>query len=150
MNKKALPYIFLAVLIVAALLIKRCNNNGNSTRRTDKDGPANTDNVNRNRGLDRRVAFLDYTQHAKCRMECRHVTQEEVKFILQNGQINYKKSEASGRPCPTYALEGYSPEKQHLRIVFAQCDAKTKVVTCIDLDQDFECHCPGDDNKHER
>ncbi len=150
MNKKALPYIFLAVLIVAALLIKRCNNNSSTTKRTDTDGPANTDNINRNRGLDRRVAFLDYTQHAKCRMECRHVTQEEVKFILQNGQINYKKSEASGRPCPTYALEGYSPEKQHLRVVFAQCDTKTKVVTCIDLDQDFECHCPGDENKHER
>ncbi len=150
MNKKALPYIFLAVLIVAALLIKRCNNNSSTTKRTDTDGPANTDNINRNRGLDRRVAFLDYTQHAKCRMECRHVTQEEVKYILQNGQINYKKSEASGRPCPTYALEGYSPEKQHLRVVFAQCDTKTKVVTCIDLDQDFECHCPGDENKHER
>jgi hypothetical protein len=150
MNKKAFPYIFLAVLIIAALLIKRCNNTGPTTRRTDTDGPANTDNINRNRGLDRRVAFLDYTQHAKCRMECRHVTQEEVKFILQNGQINYKKSQASGHPCPTYALEGYSPEKQHLRIVFAQCDTKTKVVTCIDLDQDFECHCPGDENKHER
>lgn len=149
MNKKALPYIFLAVLIIAALLVKRCNNNGSTTGRTDTDGPANTDNINRNRGLDRRVAFLDYTQHAKCRMECRHVTQEEVKFILQNGQINYKKSEANGHPCPTYALEGYSPEKQHLRIVFAQCDTKTKVVTCIDLDQDFECHCPGDENKHE-
>ena len=143
MNKKALPYIFLAILVIAALLVKRCNKTGNTT-----NGPVNTDNVNRDRGLDRRVAFLDYTQHAKCRMECRHVTQEEVKFILQNGQINYKKSEATGHPCPTYALEGYSEEKQHLRIVFAQCDTKTKVVTCIDLDQDFECHCPGDENKH--
>lgn len=150
MNKKALPYIFLAILIVAALLIKRCNNNGGTSRQTDTNDPVHTDNNNRNRGLDRRVAFLEYTQHAKCRMQCRHVTQEEVKFILQNGQINYKKSEASGRPCPTYALEGYSPEQQHLRIVFAQCDTKTKVVTCIDLDQDFECHCPGDENKHER
>ena len=146
MNNKALPYIFLAVLVVAALFIKRCNN-GNTT------GPRpniTTDNVNRNNGLDRRTEFLEYTKHAICRMDCRHITQEEIKYILQNGTINYRKSEASGHPCPTYALEGYSPEKQHLRVVFAQCDTKTKVVTCIDLDTEFECHCPGDENKHEQ
>jgi hypothetical protein len=146
MNKKALPYILLALLVITALAIKRCN----SGTAAKTDPREQTDNINRNNGLDRRVNFLEYTQHAKCRMDCRHITQEEVKYILQNGQINYKKSEASGHPCPTYALEGYSPEKQHLRVVFAQCDYKTKVVTCIDLDKEFECHCPGDENKHEQ
>jgi Domain of unknown function (DUF4258) len=146
MNKKILPYIFLALLVIAALAIKRCNA-GNTTKTDPRE---KTDNVNRNNGLDRRVSFLEYTQHAKCRMDCRHITQEEVKYMLQNGQINYKKSETSGHPCPTYALEGYSAENQHLRIVFAQCDYKTKVVTCIDLDKEFECHCPGDENKHEQ
>jgi hypothetical protein len=146
MNKKALPYILLALLVITALAIKRCN----SGTAAKTDPRVQTDNINRNNGLDRRVNFLEYTQHAKCRMDCRHITQEEVKYILQNGQINYKKSEASGHPCPTYALEGYSPEKQHLRVVFAQCDYKTKVVTCIDLDKEFECHCPGDENKHEQ
>ena len=142
--KKSLPYILLAIMIVAALLVKRC-------KRGSVNGPSvTTDNVDRNNGLDRRLGFIEYTQHAKCRMDCRHITPEEVQYILQNGQINYRKSEASGHPCPTYALEGYSPEKQHLRIVFAQCDSKTKVVTCIDLDHDFECHCPGDNNKHEQ
>ena len=144
--KKVLPYIFLAVLVIAALAIKRCNNNSGdaSTKRVT------TDNINRNIGLDRRVDFLEYTQHAKCRMECRQVTQEEVKYILQNGKINYRKSQIQTKPCPTYALEGYSADQQHLRIVFAQCDMKTKVVTCIDLDTEFECHCPGDGNKHEK
>ncbi|HTL07952.1 MAG TPA: DUF4258 domain-containing protein [Chitinophagaceae bacterium] len=148
--KKALPYIFLAVLVIVALLIKRCNNTPPGRSVAPSTTRKDDENVNRNRGLDRRVRFLDYTQHAKCRMECRHITQEEVQYILQNGQINYRKSEAQARPCPTYALEGYSPDKQHLRIVFAQCDTKTKVVTCIDLDTEFECHCPGDENKHER
>lgn len=142
--KKSLPYILLFIMIVLALMVKRC-------KRGAVNGPSvTTDNVDRNNGLDRRLGFIEYTQHAKCRMDCRHITPEEVQYILQNGQINYRKSEASGHPCPTYALEGYSPEKQHLRIVFAQCDTKTKVVTCIDLDHDFECHCPGDNNKHEQ
>jgi hypothetical protein len=144
--KKAWPYIFLVMLVVVALLIKRSGNTGGAKRAATTEG----NDINRNSGLDRRVSFLEYTQHGRCRMDCRRVTQEEVKYILQNGQINYRKSEAGGRPCPVYAIEGYSPEKQHLRVVFAQCDATTKVVTCIDLDHDFECHCPGDDNKHER
>ena len=145
MNNKALPYIFLAVLVIAAIFIKRCNNG-----KTSHGPTVTTGNTDRNNGLDRRVSFLDYTKHALCRMDCRHITQEEIKYILQNGTINYRKSEANGHPCPTYALEGYPPGKQHLRVVFAQCDSKTKVVTCIDLDTEFECHCPGDENKHER
>ena len=137
MNNKALPYIFLAVLVVAALFIKRCNN-----KTTNGPRPAiTTDNVDRNNGLDRRTEFLEYTKHAICRMDCRHITQQEIKYILQNGTVNYRKSEANGHPCPTYALEGYSPEKQHLRVVFAQCDNKTKVVTCIDLDTEWPCDC---------
>ncbi|MFT3935034.1 MAG: DUF4258 domain-containing protein [Chitinophagaceae bacterium] len=144
--KKALPYIFLGILVIAALTIKRCKNNNVSPSVITNP----TQNTDRNNGLDRRVSYLEYTQHARCRMDCRQITEEEVKYILQNGTINYRKSEANGHPCPTYALEGYSLEKQHLRIVFAQCDYKTKVVTCIDLDHEFECHCPGDNNKHEQ
>jgi hypothetical protein len=33
-------------------------------------------------------------------------------------------------PCPTYALQGYTNDGQHLRVIFAQCATKTKVVTC--------------------
>ncbi|MEO6313465.1 MAG: DUF4258 domain-containing protein [Chitinophagaceae bacterium] len=143
--KKALPYIFLGALVIASLAIMRCNNNGDYNT-----GPSTTDKVNRNSGLDRRVSFLEYTAHATCRMACRKITRDEVQYILKNGTINYRKSEAKGRPCPTYALEGYAPDNQHLRVVFAQCDEKTKVVTCIDLDTEFECHCPGDENKNER
>lgn len=147
--KKAAPYILLAILVIAALVLKKC---GRDTKETTRDTRReNADNVDRNRGFDRRTSYIEYTQHAKCRMECRHITQEEVEDIMKNGNINYNKSEASGRPCPTYALEGYTQkDNQHVRIVFAQCDYKTKVVTCIDLDNDFECHCPGDDNRHER
>ncbi|HEY4149141.1 MAG TPA: DUF4258 domain-containing protein [Chitinophagaceae bacterium] len=101
-------------------------------------------------GFNRSVPHLDYTRHAQCRMDCRHITPEEVQDILQYGEINYRKTELDGKPCPAYALEGYTQqEHQHLRIVFAQCDNDTKVVTCIDLDHDFECHCPGDEHKHD-
>lgn len=92
--------------------------------------------------LNRHPTELVYTKHARCRMGCREVTEAEVKDILENGQINTAKSDAAGRPCPSYALEGYSKtDNQHLRIVFGQCGATTKVITCIDLDKNFTCNC---------
>lgn len=81
-------------------------------------------------------------------MQCRHISQSEVEEIMQNGKINYNKTDVNAGPCPTYALEGVTQDNQRVRIVYAQCDFKTKVVTVIDLETDFECHCPGDDDKY--
>lgn len=134
------------VLGIVLLLVKRWKPDDQpkpKTTTTDKRGPSSE--VNRNRGFDRRVSYIEYTQHAKCRMQCRHISQAEVEEIMKEGTINYKKSDVNDRPCPTYALEGITTDNQRVRIVYAQCDLKTKVVTCIDLNTDWECHCPGDD-----
>lgn len=88
-----------------------------------------------------RHAPLKYTRHARCRMACRHVTEQEVVEILETGSVNTEKSNPDDHPCPTYALEGYSEEGQHLRVVFAPCDDTTSVITCIDLDKDWSCSC---------
>jgi hypothetical protein len=76
-------------------------------------------------------------------MDCRKVTQREIEDILQNGNINYRKSELQGNDCSKkYAVEGYSKQdNQHLRIIFAPCNNEVTVVTCIDLDVDYECTC---------
>lgn len=137
--RKAVPFLLVLVLAIVLLLV----------RRYDKDiaNKTNTNTFNRARGFDRRAAYLEYTHHAKCRMKCRQISQAEVKEIMLTGKINYNKSEAKGRPCPTYALEGVTADKQRVRIVYAQCNDKTKVVTVIDLNTEWECDCPGDDKK---
>ncbi len=84
---------------------------------------------------------LVYTKHARCRMECRHINEAEIKEVLAENYINQRKSNTDGKPCPTYAYEGYSKEHQHLRIVIAKCDNTWKVVTCIDLGNEFDCNC---------
>jgi len=103
--------------------------------------------VNRNRGFDRRTSFIEYTKHAKCRMDCRQISDEEVKEIMESGKINYRKSDLKDKPCPSYALEGITSDNQRVRIVFGQCDTKTKVITVIDLETDWTCECPGDESK---
>lgn len=149
MNKKWLPFLIVLVLAVILFFVKRYQATDTSrpkNRDVTTDKPRNpSSDVNRNRVFDRRVSYIEYTEHAKCRMRCRKISQAEVEEIMREGKINYAKSDVNDRPCPTYALEGVTKDDQRVRIVFAQCDLKTKVITSIDLDTNWECHCPGDD-----
>jgi len=148
-SKKWAPYILIVVLGAALLIIKTCKNNNQPkpkvTNNNRKDPAAE---VNRDRGFDRRVSLLEYSDHAKCRMQCRHISQAEVEEIMRDGKINYNKSDLQNARCPRYAVEGLTGDKQDVRIVFAQCNEKTEVVTVIDLDTEWQCHCPGDDDKY--
>jgi hypothetical protein len=143
------PATILKLLVVLAILGVLVWQAGERSKgnRENATSSGSTDKVNRNRGFDRRTSFLEYTRHAQCRMDCRQITAAEVQDIMQKGSINYRKSNVKANPCPVYALEGYTTDNQHVRIVFGQCDTKTKVITCIDLDKEWQCHCPGDDNK---
>lgn len=153
MNKKWTPYILVAALAITLLVVRWWQREPAKSKPTTTDTrPARTTDageVNRNRGFDRRTSYLEYTSHAKCRMQCRKISQAEVEDIMRNGKINYNKSEVNAHPCPTYALEGVTQDNQRVRIVFAQCDYKTKVVTAIDLGTEWSCDCPGDDSKHQ-
>ncbi len=143
MNKKWLPYILIGLLAIVLLVVK-------VFKFTNKNSPnpkTTTTTTNRDRGFDRRVSYLEYSNHANCRMDCRHISKSEVEEIMKDGKINYRKSDLQNARCPRYALEGTSHDNQRLRIVFAQCNEKTEVVTVIDLGTEWECHCPGDDDK---
>ncbi len=142
--KKAAPYIFLLVMLIAAIALKRCNNADTVLPKPRKENT--TTDKNRDRGFDRRATYLEYSKHADCRMDCRKITKKEVEDIMHNGEINYKKSDLQNARCPRYALEGVTKDNQKVRIVFAQCNDHTNVVTVIDLDTDWTCHCPGDNN----
>jgi hypothetical protein len=75
-------------------------------------------------------------------MSCRDITESEIVAILKTGKINYKKSELEQGECSKkYAVEGYSKDNQHLRVVFAPCNNEVTVVTCIDLGKEWQCDC---------
>ncbi|MGB3949242.1 MAG: DUF4258 domain-containing protein [Bacteroidia bacterium] len=85
---------------------------------------------------------LQYTQHGECRMKCRNISEGELKQVLKGGKINYDKSQVHDTPCPTYAVEGTTTTGKQLRIVIADCDTLSKVVTAIDLKQEVDtCDC---------
>ena len=153
MNKKWAPYILMALMLAAIVIIKQCNNKKEPTPKpkvtnTDRPRDPASNPTDRDKGFDRRTALLEYSNHAKCRMQCRKISQAEVQEIMQEGKINYNKSDLQNARCPRYAVEGVTNDEQRVRIVYAQCNDKTVVVTVIDLETDFKCSCPGDDDKY--
>ena len=109
MNKKWVPFLLILVLAVVLFFVKQYK--GADTSKPTKDATTNNSknqgsDINRNRGFDRRVSYLEYSEHAKCRMQCRKISQTEVEEIMKEGKINYSKTDVDDRPCPTYALEG--------------------------------------------
>lgn len=92
-------------------------------------------------GFNRALTPLIYTRHARCRMSCRHISESEIKEILQKGKINYSKSELQAKPDPRYALEGITHDNQHVRVIFAPSKKGMVVITCIDMNEEWKCNC---------
>jgi hypothetical protein len=150
--KKAAPVIIVAALAALVFVVRQCKHEPTTRSQstvTNKAAKKEESSVDRDRAFDRRISYLEYSKHAKCRMECRRISQAEVEEIMQNGKINYNKSDLQNARCPRYAIEGITADNQKVRIVFAQCNEKTEVVTVIDLDTEWSCDCPGDDKKYD-
>ena len=136
--KKALPFFCLIILAAIAVFINECNNHSPEDNTTEKKKQT----VNTTKGLNRNPSNINYSKHARCRMECRYISETEVKQVLTDGKINYTKSELKGEDCSKkYAVEGLTNDKQHVRIIFAPCQTEVTVVTVIDLDKEWPCSC---------
>lgn len=124
MNRKLLFGVFFIVVLLVSLYLK------NSRHKEDLEGK-----------LDRDATHFIYTKHAKCRMNCRDISEEEIAHILRYGEINISKSEPDGKPDPKFAVDGYSNDRQHLRVIFAPSVKGMVVITCIDLEKEWKCDC---------
>ena len=149
MLKKYLPYI---LLVASALLLfyitKNQRGEVDPNLRTEQNDHKITipaviaadEKPEEIEGFNRNTESLIFSKHARCRMDCRKIDEAEVKEILKNGKINYKKIQSDKRG-KTYPVEGFTHDKQHVRIVFAPKDDGLVVVTVIDLDTEWKCDC---------
>jgi len=87
---------------------------------------------------------LTLTNHGECRMQCRKVSEADVKLLLATGLVNDRKSDPAASPCPVYALETKASASRRIRAVVSSCayEWSVKVITVIDLTQDHKCWCP--------
>jgi Domain of unknown function (DUF4258) len=149
MLKKYLPYIMLIAAALLLFFIKR-NQRGSTSHKPATEQtedkiivPAilpSDEKREEVEGFDRNTTNLIFSKHAKCRMDCRKIDESEIREILKNGTINYKKIQNDKRG-KTYPVEGFTHDKQHVRIVFAPKDDGLVVVTVIDLDTEWKCDC---------
>ena len=125
MNRKT-NFYFLIIIIIVFLIIKGFSwfKNGNSGDESFRNS-----------------THLILTKHVKCRMDCRHITEDEIKEIIKNGKVNYNKSGTGSKGENTFALEGFSQENQHIRVVVAPESEGLVLITCIDLDKEWPCNC---------
>lgn len=84
---------------------------------------------------------LILTNHAKCRMDCRKISKAEVQEVINEGKENKRKSNPNDPRCPTIALEDWTKDGQLVRIIVANCDDVAKLVTVIDLKNEYNCVC---------
>jgi hypothetical protein len=147
--KKPLPYIFLLLMLLVAILVRRCNATDNRSDREKETKIKKTDVADENQSDQQKsnLAFFRdpsakfyFTKHARCRMKCRHISQEEVKEIVRRADVNYNKSDLDAAEGPKYALEGItSIDKQHVRIIVAPKQRHLTIVTVIDLENEWQC-----------
>ena len=89
-----------------------------------------------------RKQTLEYTQKAECEMLCRKIDHEEINQLLQDGDINFSESNVQNKPFPTYSVGGTTKDGKEIKIIIADCDTISKVVTAIDLKLKKDtCNC---------
>lgn len=138
--KKFIPYLILLGFFIVALLVR------NWREKQDESESPKESSTQSSPGRTSLDIFRDpdaeyfFTKHARCRMECRNITQKEVKEIVRKADVNYNKSDLQASQGPKYALEGYtSKDRQHIRVIVAPKQKHLSIVTVIDLDKDWEC-----------
>ncbi|MBX9448768.1 MAG: DUF4258 domain-containing protein [Taibaiella sp.] len=86
------------------------------------------------------TADLKISKHAACRMDCRHISRDEILEVLKEGRMNRSKTRADERGS-TYAYEGRTKDGQEVRIIVAPYKDNITIVTVIDLRNEWNCDC---------
>ncbi len=142
MIRKYLPFICLIAAAILFYWVKTHQRGSSKYIPVTVDAPATgtSTSTSTDEPFDRSSTTIAFSKHARCRMDCRHIDESEVKEILKEGVINYNKIEEDERG-KTYPLEGITHDRQHVRIVIAPHSNELIVVTVIDLDKEWPCNC---------
>jgi len=157
-----LKTVFISILAITAMLLVSCDdilqNNDNEPNNyenpTTEEGNKKGNQTTNGRGADMpaRKNFSDkdlsyqgqsvkLTKHGRCRMDCRQLDAFEIQEVINRGKVNERKSDPNSKPCPTVAFEGKTSDGQTARVVVGTCEGNYKIVTVIDLKNDWKCDC---------
>ena len=85
-----------------------------------------------------------FSDHAKCILQCKNISEEEVTEVLKTGEVNFSASDTRGVPCPSCALEGKTSGNKSLRVIVTvfEKDSTAEITTAINLEAEKDtCNC---------
>jgi len=77
-----------------------------------------------------------FSKEALKSMDCREFNTEDIKSLLKKGSVNIGKSEVHARPIPIFAVDGYTKNKHHLRLIIENGRDTSRIMNMTDLDSE--------------
>ena len=74
-------------------------------------------------------------------LHCLDLSEEIIKELLINGDVNFSESEVHDAKCPVYAIDGSDYPGGELRVFFEQCDSITVLASALYLNNPHNCGC---------
>lgn len=91
--------------------------------------------------LNRNATQIKYAQFALCRMDCENISANDITEVLRKGNVDYKYSDLTKRPCAIFTILGKSKKGIGITIVIAQCGKVVRITNCYRNDGAMPCNC---------
>jgi|AntRauTorcE11897_2_1112592.scaffolds.fasta_scaffold25911_2 hypothetical protein len=83
---------------------------------------------------------LQITERARCLMDCRQISDDELYYLLENGNVRFNLSEVHQEPL-IYIVDAAKNEGETYRMTFAAGDSTSTVTDVEWVGQDEKCDC---------
>ena len=84
---------------------------------------------------------LHISLQGACQLNCLDLSEEIIKELLINGDVNFSESQVHDAKCPVYAIDGSDYPGGKLRVFFEQCDSITVLASALYLNNPHNCGC---------
>jgi hypothetical protein len=84
---------------------------------------------------------LQVSPRGGCELKCLDLSEEKIRELLINGNVNFGESQVHNSPCPIYAVEESGHPDGKLRVFFEQCDSVTIITSAFYTNRNHGCDC---------
>ena len=84
---------------------------------------------------------LQISLQGACQLSCLDLSEDIIRELLINGDVNFSESQVHDAKCPVYAIDGSDYPGGELRVFFEQCDSITVMASALYLDNPHNCGC---------
>ena len=95
--------------------------------------------------FNRNPSRIEYAKLALCRMDCQHISANDITDVIRKGEVDHDNSDLRKRPCASFTIVGKTKKGIDITIVVAQCGTVARITDCSLDDRSMPCNCPVND-----